>query len=48
MQTENLGYSPKNLKFDEQGREKLANGVKLMAKAVKITLGPSGNSVLIE
>jgi chaperonin GroEL len=48
MQTENLGYSPKNLQFDEQGREKLANGVKLMAKAVKSTLGPSGNTVLIE
>jgi chaperonin GroEL len=48
MQTENLGYSPKNLQFDEKGREKLANGVKLMAKAVKSTLGPSGNTVLIE
>ena len=48
MQTENLGYSPKNLKFDEEGREKLANGVKKMAKAVKSTLGPSGNTVLIE
>jgi chaperonin GroEL len=48
MQTENLGYSPKNLKFDDEGRNKLANGVKLMAKAVKSTLGPSGNTVLIE
>lgn len=48
MQTENLGYSPKNLKFDDEGRDKLANGVKKMAKAVKSTLGPSGNTVLIE
>jgi len=48
MQTENLGYSPKNLKFDEEGRNKLANGVTKMAKAVKSTLGPSGNTVLIE
>ena len=43
-----LGYSPKNLKFDEEGRAKLASGVTKMAKAVKSTLGPSGNTVLIE
>ena len=43
-----IGYSPKHLKFDEEGRERLAAGVTKMAKAVKSTLGPSGNTVLIE
>lgn len=42
------GYSPKDLKFDEEGRAKLASGVAKIAKAVKSTLGPSGNTVLIE
>ena len=42
------GYSPKDLQFDEDGRARLASGVAKMAKAVKSTLGPSGNTVLIE
>jgi len=48
MQTNQLGYSPKSLQFDEQARKKLTDGVTKMAKAVKSTLGPSGNTVLIE
>ena len=44
----NLGYSPKDIKFDEEAREKLFNGIATISKAVKSTLGPSGQTVLIE
>lgn len=46
--TQNQGYSPKDLHFDDLGRKKLANGVVKMSKSVKSTLGPGGNTVLIE
>lgn len=46
--TQNQGYSPKDLYFEDKGRKKLANGVTKMAKSVKSTLGPGGNTVLIE
>lgn len=46
--TQNQGYSPKDLYFEDKGRKKLANGVAKMAKSVKSTLGPGGNTVLIE
>lgn len=42
------GYSPKDLHFGEDGRKKLVSGVVKLSKAVKSTLGPSGNTVLIE
>ena len=42
------GYSPKDLFFDEDGRKKLIKGIEKMSKAVKSTLGPHGNTVLIE
>lgn len=42
------GYSPKDLRFGEEGRKKLVSGIVKMSKAVKSTLGPSGNTVLIE
>ena len=42
------GYMPKDLYFEEEGRRKLISGVKKMAAAVKSTLGPHGNTVLIE
>ena len=45
---ENQGYSPKDLCFGDTGRKKLVNGVVKMSKAVKSTLGPGGNTVLIE
>ena len=48
VETSGLGYSPKHLQFGEDGRKKLINGVVKMAKAVKSTLGPGGNTVLIE
>jgi len=42
------GYSPKDLHFAEDARSKLISGISKMAKAVKSTLGPMGNTVLIE
>ena len=42
------GYSPKNLNFGEVGRKKLNEGIRKISKAVKSTLGPRGNTVLIE
>ena len=48
VETSGLGYSPKDLQFGAAGRTKLINGVVKMSKAVKSTLGPSGNTVLIE
>jgi chaperonin GroEL len=41
-------YLPKELFFEESGRKKLINGISKMSRAVKSTLGPSGNTVLIE
>jgi len=43
-----LGYSPKNLAFDEDARKRLIEGISKISKAVKSTLGPSGQTVLIE
>ena len=42
------GYSPKDLHFEKQGQAKLIEGITKMSKAVKSTLGPMGNTVLIE
>lgn len=42
------GYSPKDLHFDQPGRKKLISGISKMASAVKSTLGPGGNTVVIE
>jgi len=43
-----LGYIPKDLAFDDKAREKLINGITTISKAVKSTLGPRGQTVLIE
>jgi len=40
--------NPKELSFDEEGRERLLKGITTIAKAVKSTLGPLGQTVLIE
>jgi len=48
VETSGIGYSPKDLQFGSEGRKKLISGVIKMSKAVKSTLGPSGNTVLIE
>lgn len=42
------GYSPKDLYFDHDGRNRLISGIQKLSRAVKSTLGPSGNTVLIE
>lgn len=39
---------PKMLQFDEKALRSILNGVKTLAKAVKITLGPKGKNVLIK
>jgi chaperonin GroEL len=41
-------YSPKDLFFGGTGRKKLVSGVVKLSHAVKSTLGPRGNTVLIE
>ena len=38
----------RDLCFDDQGRDKLIQGISTIAKAVKSTLGPRGQTVLIE
>ena len=43
-----MEYSPKDLVFAQEGRLKLISGIKKIAGAVKSTLGPYGNTVLIE
>jgi|TARA_R110000787_G_scaffold44300_3_gene108807 chaperonin GroEL len=42
------GFNPKELSFGENGRAKLISGITQIANAVKSTLGPRGNTVLIE
>ena len=42
------GYSPKELFFGSDGRERLIHGIDKLSNAVKSTLGPRGNTVLIE
>lgn len=43
-----LSYTPKELVFDQEGRDKLMQGIEKIASAVKSTLGPRGKTVLIE
>jgi chaperonin GroEL len=38
----------KQILFDESARKKLAEGVKILSKAVQVTLGPKGRNVLID
>ncbi len=42
------GFTPKELHFSDEGRNKLISGINKIANAVKSTLGPRGNTVLIE
>ena len=42
------GYTPKELHFSEEGRVKLFKGLEKITTAVGSTLGPQGNTVLIE
>lgn len=43
-----MSYTPKNLLFNEEGRDKLYKGIEKISSAVKSTLGPEGQTVLIE
>lgn len=45
---DSTGYLPKDLFFGDDGRNKLIDGITKIADAVKSTLGPGGNTVLIE
>jgi len=38
----------KQIAFDTDAREKMLNGIRKLARAVKITLGPSGRVVVLE
>ena len=40
--------APKNIKFKEEARQKILQGVKTLAAAVKVTLGPKGRNVVID
>src|SRR5436305_2402495 len=38
----------KKIAFDQEAREAIYRGVKRLARAVKVTLGPSGRNVVLE
>lgn len=38
----------KTIKFKEEARQKILKGVKTLADAVKVTLGPKGRNVVID
>ena len=38
----------KQLRFDEDARQKLLRGVEKMSTAVKVTLGPKGRNVVLD
>src|SRR5271163_3982758 len=40
--------APKNIKFREEARQKILKGVRTLASAVKVTLGPKGRNVVID
>lgn len=40
--------APKNIKFKEDARQKILRGVRTLASAVKVTLGPKGRNVIID
>src|SRR5664279_3860243 len=38
----------KDIKYREEARGKILNGVRILADAVKVTLGPKGRNVIID
>jgi chaperonin GroEL len=38
----------KDIVFDQEMRKRILEGVRLLARAVKVTLGPRGRTVLIQ
>ena len=43
-----MSYTPKELVFDTEAKRKLKSGISKICNAVKSTLGPAGNTVVIE
>src|ERR1700741_2596076 len=43
-----ISMSAKELRFSEEARSAILNGVNILADAVKVTLGPKGRNVVIE
>src|ERR1700683_4721488 len=40
--------APKSIMFKEEARQKILRGVRALAAAVKVTLGPKGRNVVID
>ncbi len=40
--------APKDIKYKEEARQKILKGVRTLASAVKVTLGPKGRNVIID
>ncbi len=40
--------SAKDIKFGDDARSRMINGVNILANAVKVTLGPKGRNVVID
>ena len=38
----------KDVRFGDEVRQKMTNGVNILANAVKVTLGPKGRNVVLE
>jgi len=38
----------KQLAFDQEAREGIRRGIRVLARAVKVTLGPRGRNVILE
>jgi chaperonin GroEL len=38
----------KDVKFGDEARAKMFNGVNILANAVKVTLGPKGRNVILD
>ena len=43
-----MDVSPKEIIFKNESQQKLADGVNILADAVKVTMGPGGENVIIE
>jgi chaperonin GroEL len=43
-----MDTAPKNIVFSDEVREKISQGVKILATAVKTTLGPKGRNVILD
>src|SRR3990172_12402334 len=43
-----MGMAAKDIIFDEKARQAILSGVAILAKAVKVTLGPRGRNVVLD